>query len=149
MQRRWMAIVGASGVIGALALSAAVPADAKDDHGRSGSIKHIVVLYQENHSLDNLYGTWAAVNGDAVEGVAQATLGHTVQVGQSGVPYTCLKQNDVNVTAPPLSNQCIDPDPAVGPSNHFTNLPFNIDAVIPSTAMTCPPPNVFAPNGVL
>jgi acid phosphatase len=149
MQRRWMAIVGASGVIGALALSAAVPADAKDDHGRSGSIKHIVVLYQENHSLDNLYGTWGAVNGDAVEGVAQATLGHTVQVGQSGVPYTCLKQNDVNLTAPPLSNQCIDPDPAVGPSNHFTNLPFNIDAVIPSTARTCPPPNVFAPNGVL
>ena len=26
-------------------------------------INHIVVIYEENHSFDNLYGTWEGVNG--------------------------------------------------------------------------------------
>jgi phospholipase C len=130
-----------------LAVVGSTSAAAKDDHGR-GAIDHIVVIYQENHSFDNLYATWGDVNGDTVEGVAQAPFGHTVQVGQSGAPYTCLRQEDVNLTAPPLTTQCLDSDPAVG-NSHFTNLPFNIDSYIPSTAQTCPPPGVFAANGVL
>ncbi|MGZ4382935.1 MAG: alkaline phosphatase family protein, partial [Gaiellaceae bacterium] len=26
-------------------------------------IKHLVVIYEENHSFDNLYGGWEGVNG--------------------------------------------------------------------------------------
>ena len=26
-------------------------------------VKHIVVIYEENHSFDNLYGGWEGVNG--------------------------------------------------------------------------------------
>ncbi|HVD14255.1 MAG TPA: alkaline phosphatase family protein, partial [Actinomycetota bacterium] len=29
---------------------------------RLSRIKHIVVIYQENHSFDNLYGGWEGVN---------------------------------------------------------------------------------------
>ena len=28
-----------------------------------GGSKHLVVIYEENHSFDNLYGEWGAVNG--------------------------------------------------------------------------------------
>ena len=121
------------------------------DGGRN--INHIVVIYEENHSFDNLYGMWGPVNGDTTNGLPQANLGHTVQVSQAGTPYTCLLQNDVNLTtaaptSPPLSVQCIDPNPVVGQS-HFINLPFQIDSYIPATATTCPAPGVFAARGVV
>ena len=66
-------------------------------------INHIVVIYEENHSFDNLYGGWEGVNGRA-----NADAAHTTQVDQHGVPYACLKQNDVNLTSPPLAVTCTD-----------------------------------------
>src|SRR5438067_6273160 len=51
-------------------------------------INHIVVIYEENHSFDNLYGSWEGVNGRS-----NADAAHTIQVGQFGTPYTCLLQN--------------------------------------------------------
>ena len=151
MVRRKIMLKGLA--IGAVAIGAAawaLPALAGGPGaGAPGRVKHIVVIYEENHSFDNLYGLWGSVNGQRVNGVPQADLAHTVQVAQSATPYTCLLQNDVNLTAPsPLTTQCIDPNAAVG-STHFTNLPFNIDAYIPATATTCPPPGVFAAHGVL
>src|SRR6478735_12284467 len=62
-------------------------------------VDHIVVIYEENHSFDNLYGGWGAVNGQAVDGLAAADPAHTTQVAQDGTPYTCLPQNDVNLAA--------------------------------------------------
>src|SRR5215471_7255907 len=59
-------------------------------------IRYIVVIYQENHSFDNLYGGWEGVNGRANAGPA-----HTIQVGQGGAAYTCLLQNDLSLTSPP------------------------------------------------
>ena len=38
---------------------AAVPAAAN----RSKHINHVVVVYEENHSFDNLYGGWEGVDG--------------------------------------------------------------------------------------
>ena len=34
-----------------------------------GGFKHLVVIYEENHSFDNLYGSWGPVNGQSVKGV--------------------------------------------------------------------------------
>ena len=60
--------------IGCTALLAlAVPGNAAADtpswdrHGTDGpevinGFKHLVVIYEENHSFDNLYGTWGSVN---------------------------------------------------------------------------------------
>jgi len=95
-----------------------------------GKINHIVVIYEENHSFDNLYGSWEGVNG-----LADADAAHTTQVAQDGSVYSCLLQNDVNLVLNP--GLCATP-----------NGPFNIGTYIPADARTCPQPGVFAPNGL-
>jgi phospholipase C len=104
--------------------------------GGSGSdrlkrINHIVVIYQENHSFDNLYGMWEGVNG-----LRDAPRARTSQVNQAGTPYACLLQNDVNLTSPPLSATCTDTTTGTEFSSHFRNRPFTIDDYIPPR----PPP---------
>ena len=74
------------------------PADAKELQ----KINHIVVIYEENHSFDNLYGGWEGVNG-----LANADAAHTTQVNQAGNAYACLKQNDVNLTSPPAADDVL------------------------------------------
>ncbi len=74
-------------------------------------INHVVVIYMENHSFDNLYGQFPGANG-----LANATT-TTTQLDASGTPY---------VTLPPVPNSLVFP----------TNLPnnyFNIDQYVPSS----------------
>jgi len=120
------------------------------DHGPSvvGGYKHLVVIYEENHSFDNLYGTWGSVNGQHVEGLADAKQVNTTQAAQNGDAYGCLLQVDVNLTSPPLENTCVDSAHGVNAS-HFANDPFTIDNYIAADDKTCPAPGVFAANGVL
>jgi acid phosphatase len=121
----------------------ALPAAGANPPGSLSRINHIVVIYEENHSFDNLYGNWEGVNGRA-----NADAAHTLQVGQAGATYTCLKQNDVNLTSPPLPADCTDTTTGTAFTSHFTNAPFSIEAYIPSTATTCPPPGgTFMANG--
>jgi acid phosphatase len=95
-----------------------------DPHLRG--IQHLVVIYLENHSFDNLYGLWPGVHG---LNTPPATTPNQMQVDQTGAPYTCLKQNDPHLTAPaPLPASCTDPR---GFSAAFANEPFPIDAYIP------------------
>jgi acid phosphatase len=107
-------------------------------------INHIVVIYEENHSFDNLYGGWEGVNG-----LSQATPARMTQVNQAGVPFTCLLQNDVNLATPPLTPTCTDSTTPTTFASHFTNTPFKIDDYIKPSDTTCPPPGVFAANGVV
>jgi acid phosphatase len=113
------------------------------DGDRLSRINHVVVIYQENHSFDNLYGSW-----EGVDGLRHARRSRTVQVNQAGTPYDCLLQNDVNLTSPPLLATCTDATTGTTFTSHFRNRPFTIDDFIPASATTCPPPGVFAPNGV-
>ncbi len=108
------------------------------------AINHIVVIYEENHSFDNLYGGWERVNGRA-----NATAANTTQITQGGVPYQCLLQNDVNLTSPPLAASCHDTTTGTAYDSAFTNQPFDIGAYIPPDAKTCPQPGVFFPHGSL
>ncbi len=122
-------------------------------HGHSGpkvvgDYRHLVVIYEENHSFDNLYGSWGSVGGQHVEGISDASQLHTTQVAQNGDAYGCLLQDDVNLASPPLANTCIDTAHGVAAS-HFTNSPFTIDDYIRPRDKTCPAPGVSAPNGVL
>ena len=77
--------------------------------GSSGDISkvnHVVVIYLENHSFDNLYGQFAGANG-----LSNAVPGNTTQVDSAGAVYTFLP-------------------PVAGSSAFPTNLPntyFNID----------------------
>ena len=88
--------------VAALALAAPAVAAAHgsghghDDHHGKGlrAIKRVVVIYEENHSFDNLYGGWEGVNG-----LRRADAAHT-HAGQPGrhavhVPAAERRQPDV------------------------------------------------------
>src|SRR5690242_4162843 len=132
----WWALALAAGAL-------AVPAAAQADPHGLDRIGHVVVVYQENHSFDNLYGGW-----EGVRGLKDADPAHTTQVSQDGTPYDCLLQNDVNLTSPPLEATCTDDTTDTAFSSRFPNAPFTIDDFIPPTATTCPAPGQNAPNGV-
>jgi acid phosphatase len=131
----------AAGLITFLASGPGLTVQAGTDQKFAG-INHIVVIYEENHSFDNLYGGWEGVNGRA--------NANTMQVDEAGAAYGCILQNDVNLTSPPLTPVCSGTR-ANGTSfdSAFTNQLFDIGAYIPSTAMTCPQPGVFFPHGSL
>ena len=78
-------------------------------------INHLVVVYMENHSFDNLYGEFKGVNG-----IKNARKGNFIQIDEGGKPYTYL--------------------PEIPRNNAFpTNLPnklFNIDQYVPSDKKT-------------
>jgi acid phosphatase len=135
------------GSLAALVITAllAPPAGAHGHDGkRLDKIRHFVVIYQENHSFDNLYGGW-----ERVDGIADAPAARTTQVNQAGTPFQCLMQNDVNLTSPdPLAPTCTDTTTSVEFTSHFVNAPFRIDDFIAPSDTTCPAPGVFAPNGV-
>jgi phospholipase C len=131
----------------AMAVASAHPTASPDEDGRTDKLSamaHIVVIYEENHSFDNLYGGWEGVNGRA-----NADAFHTVQLGQTGTAYSCLKQVDVNLTSPPLAGDCADSTTSSPFASHFPNAPFAIEPFIPPSARTCPQPGVFAANGLL
>ncbi len=54
-------------------------------NGSIDNVKHVVVIYLENHSFDNLYGHFAGANG-----LQNADSSNTTQVDSNGNPYTFL-----------------------------------------------------------
>jgi acid phosphatase len=126
----------ATGAVTAMCAGPAL-ADTGSSANAFGKINHIVVIYEENHSFDNLYGGWEGVNGRA-----NADPSHTLQIGQGGLQYACLLQDDVNLASPQLPATCSDTTTAKQFSSAFTNQPFGIEAYIPASARTCPPPGV-------
>lgn len=80
-----------------------------------GQVKHLVVIYMENRSFDNLYGEFKGANG-----IKNAKKGNFIQVDENGKPYQYL--------------------PEIPRNNSFpTNLPnamFNIDQYVPSDKAT-------------
>ncbi len=137
-----VAVLAVAGVVTLAPPAAAAHGGGHDGAKQLAKIRHFVVVYQENHSFDNLYGGW-----EGVDGLAGADLAHTTQVDQAGNPYRCLLQNDVNLTSPPLAATCANVTPPF--SSHFPNAPFRIEDYIAPSDTTCPPPGVSAPNGVV
>jgi acid phosphatase len=117
-------------------------------------IQHIVVIYEENHSFDNLYGGWEDVNGPS-----NADASHTLQVNQTGTPFLCLYMDDINLQAQssanptaPLSTLCNDTTTLTPFPSHFSNTPFTIDDYLTPSDTTCPPNPLVAfssPNGFM
>lgn len=85
-------------------------------------IKHVVVIYMENHSFDNLYGQF-----EGADGLADAKQENITQVDKDGKTYEYL--------------------PAIPRSSAFpTNLPnhyFNIDQYVPSDKATPSPTHAY------
>ncbi|WP_159726643.1 alkaline phosphatase family protein [Methylosinus sp. Ce-a6] len=129
--------------LAAVAFAAATtPASSKSLH----EFKHFVIIYQENHSFDNLFGLWGSVGGEPVEGLRSADPAHMTQARADGATaFECLLQNDVNLAS--LATRCTDATGATSFVSAFPNAPFEIDAYIAATDKTCPAPGVFAPHG--
>src|SRR5262249_4485627 len=123
-----------------IVIGTAAGANPRSDAAHLSQIDHIVVIYEENHSFDNLFGGWEGVNG-----LASADAAHTTQVNQSGTAFSCLQQDDVNLTSPPLAATCTDSTVTPSFTSAFTNAPFQIDAFIHPQDVTCPKPTVFGP----
>src|SRR4051794_12224292 len=104
-------------------------------------LDHIVVIYEENHSFDNLFGGWERVNGLPHGSVRP-------QVAPDGSVLPCLPQNDVNLASPPLPVTCRGTVDSVSVDSAFANAPFRIDDFIQPDDTTCPPPGTSFPNGV-
>jgi len=137
--RRGLAVIASLALL-AVALT---PASAAPDSGPFGHFKHLVVIYEENHSFDNLFGLWGNVNGQHVVGLADAPAAKTTQVDTTGNAYPCLLMSDVNFMSPPLDTACSSDLFDFGASKpktayHYGNAPYNIDAVVPASAATCP-----------
>ena len=92
---------------------------ARDARGL-GRIEHIVVIYAENRSFDNLYGLFPGANG-----VASATPTTWTQSDRNGSPLQTL---------PPVWKSGATPDGAYPPN--MPNRPFRIDAPPVSQPLT-------------
>lgn len=90
----------------------------KNDTATPGieKVNHVVVIYMENHSFDNLYGTFPGANG-----LSNATAANTTQVNGTGTVYTTLP----NVTGT---------GSAAFPTN-LANTYFNIDQYVANDAL--------------
>lgn len=134
-----------------LALLFSVAADVAPCAGatpeRVADFEKIVVIVQENHSFDNLFGKWGDVGGQPVNDLRFAASA-APQIRADATPYECLPQNDVNLTAPaPLPVLCVEKSVAGAPlPGAFPNRPFEIDAFIVPTDTTCPPPGERPPK---
>jgi acid phosphatase len=125
----------AAGALAAPARSAPPP--------KASGIDHIVVIYEENHSFDNVFGGW-----ERVEGLDDAPA--QPQVMPDGTVLPCLPQNDVNLTSPPLPVSCSASVGTLPITSAFENAPFRIDDYIGPRDTTCPIPGAPPqPNGVL
>jgi len=78
-----LALVAAGGI---LATCSSNNSTSPPSGGDITEINHVVVIYMENHSFDNLYGEFAGANGLAEAGTAPK------QLNQSGTAYTALPQ---------------------------------------------------------
>jgi phospholipase C len=138
-------IIGAAALVTlALSLTAAVASAHDRDKDDGDKIKHIVVIYEENHSFDNLFGGWEGVNG------LRNAAGHATQHAADGTALPCLPQNDVNLTSPtPLPATCHGMVGTATIDSAFANQPFVIDDHIKPADKTCPAPGMLAENGVL
>jgi acid phosphatase len=112
------------------------------DRTVAGPYHHLVVIYQENHSFDNLYGEWGDVGDDQVDGLRGV---RSTQVTQDGAPYRCLPQDDVNLSGDVSQG---GGGGITGGTCRFPNRPFRIDGHIHAADRTCPPPGEDPENGV-
>jgi phospholipase C len=103
------------GMMAALALATSLIAWSQQVPGFD-QLKHIVVIYLENHSFDNLYGEFPGANG-----LAHAAQTRT-QLDAKGKPYESLPFPNT----PPFS-----PFPT-----NLPNAPFSIERYVPADAKT-------------
>ena len=103
--------IAAAAAFGAVVLSACHDSTSSSNSQGMDKIQHVVVIYMENHSFDNLYGSFPGANG-----IAAATAANTIQKDGTNTAYATL--------------------PMVGGSpfpNNLPNAPFALESYVPNT----------------
>jgi acid phosphatase len=119
----------AATLLSALLFAASGPASPAAPVGLD-RVQHIVVLYLENRSFDNLYGLFPGADGlQDLERIAP-------QIDEHGEPYKTLPRSlDTNLRTPDMKEGDPSPvDPRV-PAN-LPNRPFRIDWFVPLDALS-------------
>jgi phospholipase C len=93
----------------AVATYLAISAFRVPDAPKLNQVQHVVVIYMENHSFDNLYGQF-----DGADGLSDAKSQNVTQLDADGQPYTVL---------PPI------PHSSAFPTN-LPNIYFDIDQYV-------------------
>ena len=119
------------------------PEAGPDAAQKLAQVNHIVVIYEENHSFDNLYGGWEGVNGRSDTRRARTRRRST----RPDAVRVCAERREPRRAAARRA-----PTPTTGTTftSHFPNAPFTIDDFIKPPTTTCPPtPNrrSASPNG--
>src|SRR6266852_3756054 len=83
-------VIATASIFTTVVASAEQNSEGEGDSGGLAGINHLVVIYGENRSFDNLYGSFPGANG-----ISRASDTATTQVDlATGQPYTCLPQTD-------------------------------------------------------
>ena len=138
-------VVAAALAVAAIVVSGAAGKPGDGDRQKLDKIQHIVVIYEENHSFDNLYGGWEGVNGRSN---ADRGAHDPDRPGRCAVhlPAPERRQPDVAAAARRLHRHD-DGDDVHEPLHERAVLDRGY---IPTDATTCPPARAsFAPNGLL
>ena len=124
---------------------AAPAASAPPQKPKGPPIDHIVVIYEENHSFDNLYGRWERVNG-----LDDADAAHTLRSTQTAPCCRACSQNDVNLTSPPLPATCSGTVGSTAINSALREPPVRDRRLHPARRHDLPGARAsFAANGVL
>ncbi len=102
-------------------------------------IDHVIILFLENHTVDNLYSRRPGVNG------VESPGGQVVQVDQNGVPYPTLPPVKVSLKyagfGSPIDTLPGLPDPRF--PKDLPNKPFLIDDYVPNNVLVNTPVHRF------
>jgi phospholipase C len=110
-----LTVVAAGPVFTAVTVGAGANGEGGGSLGSLKKVNHLVVIYMENRSFDNLYGSFPGANG--IENASETAM---KQVNLAGQPYgPCLPQTDSH-----LVGKCI------------ANGPFDITQYVPANVKT-------------
>lgn len=122
-----------------LFMIAFVPAPLAQAQGKLDKINHVIIIYLENHTVDNLYSGLPGVNGINSPG------GAITQVDQQGKPYETLPPVVVSLRydgfGSPIDTLPGVPDPRF--PKDLPNKPFLIDPIVPNDVLVGTPLHRF------
>src|SRR5215470_100718 len=130
-RNRWMLATALGGTLITL-IFGSLAAAKDDDHDRKTAtpIKHVIILIGENHSFDNVYGTYQPRKGQSVSNLLSKGI-----VNSTGMPALNTQAQQFQINPPFPSKYFIDYHATAGRTIYAT-----LPAPVTSAAPTAPGP---------
>lgn len=134
-KRSWLILV----VVCTLLVGGATPAAVDAQGGGIDNVQHVIIIYLENHSVDNLYSMMPGVNG------ALGPDGAVLQVDKNGQVYETLPPVKLSLKYDGFGSPI---DTLTGPDDprfpkDLPNEPFMIDDYVPNNQLVGTPVHRF------